>query len=47
MQNRGIKVNKQLDVHGENFYPENMTVEQHCISKNFNVNLSHLLIKLQ
>ena len=27
MQNRGIKVNKQLDVHGENFYPENMTVE--------------------
>jgi len=21
MQNRGIKVNKQLDVHGENFLP--------------------------
>ena len=28
-------------------YPENMIVGQHCISRNFNVNFSHSLIKLQ
>jgi len=29
------------------FFPENMiVVGQHCILKNFNVNLSHSLIKL-
>jgi len=53
IQNRSLNVfwKKLAIIHGENFfrvYPENMiVVGQHYISKNFNVNLSHLLIKLQ